>query len=230
MSTDAATLDEIDDAIMAALAPLLKANGGPFPLITRFFGDITNEEQVHAHVVNQSAFVLVSMDEEQSQGFDDNDDVRTLVHNEAQPTALSSWLMLVGQVVPVQSANAALKTRSSAPSTGPRGFYALHSLVVSKLSELHIPGLFQATSLRYISTTDGVNVHGKIVSKLLTFQAKREIEQAIIATNPDTTAFGSLVGGVRDDHQLPNGDPVPVGDDALAEGDQPLVHFNKTIT
>jgi len=128
----AATLNDIRAAILAALAPLSRAQGGPVICVGELRGDVsvgTEPGEIEAELDGRANGLLVQLEGDQIEGALD---VRTLSRGVAQQTTRSTWRV---HVCVSESRSAALEAKGS---PGAIGLLPLVDLVRGTLTGLRI--------------------------------------------------------------------------------------------
>lgn len=132
-----ATLDQIDETIMATLRSMALPSGTPFRQATRYAGEVTRDG-VAQEVLAKVPAVLLAFDGERGEATD----AETLV-GETETIGTSTWTALV-VTTDQRGTNPALRG-----TYGQSGAYALASLVRDRLNGLPVDGLYAAERLRY---------------------------------------------------------------------------------
>lgn len=160
----AATLDEIDSAIYAALQPCSKANGGP-AFVDRYAGQLTASAGVDEELLSRAPALLLSFDGERART-----DWQGLA-GDMEIEGGSTWSVLCTTVDP---RNASKRVKGS---VGITGAYALVGTVIAALNGLAIPGLIRGERLLYQGAVPVLIRPGLVYVVAARFLANRAVEQ-----------------------------------------------------
>jgi hypothetical protein len=168
-----ATIDQIDDAIDAALRPLLIVNGGPFALLDKFTaGDVSKTDGVAQEVLKRSPAMLVAWDGEK--GTDDLE----LLTGAAETVGMSTFTVLV---ILQETRATALGLKGA---VGQPGIYRLTSIVRDTLNNLVIDGLVRNGRLAYVGAVPVLFKRGQVYVTAVRFTAAAVVGDAAV---PDSS-------------------------------------------
>lgn len=193
MSATHATLDEIEDAIFAALYALRTAatTPGPFVLVDRWAGEVTRETGVDSAIVGKSPSALLAFEESTPEG-----------PNGAQSETGGHLIQVVERHI-FRVYVTVLDARGDKPATkgttGQTGVLACAHRVKKALAGLVIPGLFDGDVVRLAGHRPWVIKRGTAYTHLLRFSARAALDESTADENPlPGVPLGGVQGEVND--------------------------------
>lgn len=188
MSTTHATDDEIEAALFAALSSLSKSAtpAGPFVLVDRWAGEVTQEDGVDAGTLSKSPSALLAFEESQPEGAGG-------AHAETGGHAIEVVERHVYRVyVTVKDARG--DANAIKGTVGQPGVLACARAVKKALAGLVIPGLFDGDVVRLVGQRPWAIRRGTSYTHILRFSARTTLDESTPEENPTP---GVPLAGVR---------------------------------
>lgn len=188
MSATNATDDEIEAALFAALSSLLKSAdpAGPFVLVDRWAGEVTQESGVDSTTLAKSPSVLLAFEESTPEG-----------QNGAQSETGGHAIQVVERHVYrvyVTVKDARGDANAMKGTVGQPGVLACARAVKRALAGLVIPGLFDGDVVRFIGQRPWAIRRGASYTHILRFSARTALDESTAEENPTP---GTPLAGVR---------------------------------
>ncbi len=193
MSATHATDDEIEAALFAALEGLARSAtpAGPFVLVDRWAGEVTQETGVDAGTLAKSPSALLAYEESTPEG-------QTGAQSETGGHAIQVVERHVYRVyVTVKDARGDANAMKG--TVGQPGVLACARAVKKALAGLAIPGLFDGDVVRLVGQRPWAIRRGASYTHIIRFSARAALDESTAEENPTPGARLAGVRGYTDD-------------------------------